>query len=253
MIWCRHDGLLLVDGLRIEPRRQVGVLSGTRGVVVNLTGDHAPRQLSTDRLTVLEDVSAQVEELLTAAAPTLVTSGAAFLTLAWVQELAKSSPRTADLVAQAAFEAGVGFGDRRRPTVPAAAGCFPLDRALLDHLLTSNRRSARSTDAGFYSIPDHILLWRMLAHEPTDLVRQLAELVPELVEPRQVVRARPSDLELLTGGVAASGSAGRRTSSASPGGSAAVRPARWSGDASSGSATSCCPAPQARVSGTSRT
>lgn len=61
--------MLLVDGLRIEPGRKVGVLSGPRGVVVNLSGEHAPRNLSTDRLTVLDDVSAQVEQLLTAAAP----------------------------------------------------------------------------------------------------------------------------------------------------------------------------------------
>ncbi|QHC26006.1 wHTH domain-containing protein [Streptomyces sp. GS7] len=147
---------------------------------------------------MLTDVSDRVEGLLTAAAPALVASGAKFLTLEWMQEVADSSPRTADLVAEAAFEAGGGFGARGLPTVPAKAGCFPLDRMLLNNLLTSKRRSEQSTDSTF-SIPDHILLWRMLAHEDTDLARELAELVPELAEPRQVVRARPSDLELLTG------------------------------------------------------
>ncbi|WP_455567676.1 wHTH domain-containing protein [Streptomyces celluloflavus] len=198
VIWCEHGGMLLVDGLQIEPQRGVGVLSGPRGVVVNLSGDHAPRQLSTDRLTVLTDVSDRVEGLLTAAAPALVASGAKFLTLEWMQEVADSSPRTADLVAEAAFEAGGGFGARGLSTLPAKAGCFPLDRMLLNNLLTSKRRSEQSTDSTF-SIPDHILLWRMLAHEDTDLARELAELVPELAEPHQVVRARPSDLELLTG------------------------------------------------------
>ncbi|GGX64698.1 hypothetical protein GCM10010324_07090 [Streptomyces hiroshimensis] len=200
VIWCEYGGMLLVDGLQIESRRQIGVLSGSRGVVVNLSGEHAPRQLSTDRLTVLTDVSPQVEELLTAAAPVLVTSGAKFLTLEWMKEVADSSPRTADLVAEAAFEAGSGFGVRHgRLTVPAEAGCFPLDRMLLKNLLTSNRRSEQTTDSTYLSVPDHILLWRVLAHEGTDLARELAELVPELAEPRQVVRARPSDLELLTG------------------------------------------------------
>ncbi|MFF9346981.1 ATP-binding protein [Streptomyces sp. NPDC014734] len=199
VIWCEHGGVLLVDGLQIEPRREVGVLSGVRGVVVDLSGDHAPRQLSTDRLMVLSDVSAQVEALLTAAAPVLVTSGAEFLTLHWMQEVADSSPRTADLVAEAALEAGVGFRVRKGMTVPAAAGCFPLDRALLSGLLTSNPHSGQTSNTAFHSIPDHILLWRMLAHEGTDLARELAELVPELAEPRRVATARPSDLELLTG------------------------------------------------------
>ncbi|MER7757126.1 ATP-binding protein [Kitasatospora sp. NPDC097643] len=199
VIWCKDGGQLLVDGLRTEPGRKVGVLSGLRGVVVNLSGDHAPRHLSTDRLTVLDDVSAQVEKLLAAAAPSLVTSGAQFVTLGWMRDVAKSSPRTADLVAEAAFAAGRGFGERGRPPLPATAGCFLLDQDILDGLLASNRRMPRSTDGPLLSLPDHLLLWRMLAHEGTDLSRELAELVPELTEPRQVVRARPSDLEVLTG------------------------------------------------------
>ncbi|WP_051696062.1 hypothetical protein [Streptomyces sp. NRRL S-244] len=201
VIWCNQGGMLLVDGLRIEPRQQVGVLSGLRGVVVNLSGDHAPQQLSTDRLTVLTDISSRVEDLLKAAAPALVTSGAKFLTLEWMQEVAGQSPRTADLVAEAALEAGsqFGFGVRGRQTVPAAVGCFPLDRMLLNNLLTSDRRSERQTNSSFLTIPDHILLWRVLAHSDTDLARELAELVPELDEPRKVATALPSDLELLTG------------------------------------------------------
>ncbi|MFI5643095.1 ATP-binding protein [Kitasatospora sp. NPDC051705] len=199
VIWCEAEGMLLVDGLRTEAGRNVGVLSGLRGVVVNLSGDHAPRHLSTDRLTVLDDVAAHVEALLVAAAPDLVASGARFLTLEWMREVAKSSPRTADLVAEAAFEAGRGLGDRGRPPLPATAGCFPWDQAILDSLLAANRRTTRLTDGALLSLPDHILLWRMLAHGGTDLARELAELVPELEEPRQVVRARPSDLEALTG------------------------------------------------------
>ncbi|KPI06671.1 hypothetical protein OK074_4110 [Actinobacteria bacterium OK074] len=200
VIWCASEGMLLVDGLEIAPRRRTGVLSGLHGVVVNLSGGYAPRQLSTDRLWVLTDVSARVEELLTAAAPVLVTSGAGFLTLEWIQKIDEGSSRTADMVAETAFKAGRGFGVRRGwLTVPAAAGCFPLDRMLLNNLLMSNRPSERPTDSAFLSIPDHILLWRMLAHEQTDLARELAQLVPELAEPRQVVRARPSDLKLLSG------------------------------------------------------
>ncbi|MFF2146381.1 ATP-binding protein [Kitasatospora sp. NPDC058190] len=198
VIWRANGGLLLVDGLTIAPGHQVGVLSGLHGVVVNLSGDHAPRQLSSDRLTVLDDISARVEALLTAAAGALVTSGARFLTLEWMEKVADSSPRIADLVAEAAFEAGTDFRVRGRVTVPAAVGCFPLDRKLLDGLLT-NRRSERSSDGLYLSIPDHILLWRVLAHSESDLARELAELVPELAEPRRVLRARPSDPELFTG------------------------------------------------------
>ncbi|MFJ9527315.1 wHTH domain-containing protein [Streptomyces cyaneofuscatus] len=201
VIWCRFGGMLLVDGIRVEPRHQVGVLSDLRGVVVNLSGDHAPRELSTDRLAVLTDVSAQVEELLKGAAATLVTSGAAFLTLEWMEEVAKSSPRTADVIAEAGMAAGVEFDASGGMTASASAetGCFPLDRVLLNHLFTSNRHSQQPTSAAFYSIPDHVLLWRMLAHGESDLARELAELVPELALPRKVLSARPSDLELLTG------------------------------------------------------
>lgn len=201
VIWCNHGGMLLVDGLRIEPRHKVGVLSGLRGVVVNLSGEHAPQQLSTDRLTVLTDVSSHVEELLTAAAPSLVSSGAKFLTLEWMQDVAKTSPRIADLVAEAAVAAGgrYRFGVRDRRTISAAVGCFPLDRVLLNNLLTRDRRSERQSHVSFLTIPDHILLWRVIAHRHTDLGRELAELVPELDEPRAVATALPSDLELLTG------------------------------------------------------
>ncbi|MFI7326664.1 ATP-binding protein [Streptomyces rubiginosohelvolus] len=199
VIWCQRGGMLLVDGLAIRPRHEVGVMSGLLGVVVNLSGDHAPQQLSTDRLTVLTDISAQVEEVLKDAAPALVESGAAFLTLAWVEEVAKSSPRIADLVAEAACAAGYAFVGPEGMPVPVEAGCFPLDRALLPRLLASNRHASQPTSMGFSSIPDHILLWRVLAHGESDLSRELRELVPELSEPRRVADARPSDLELLTG------------------------------------------------------
>ncbi|MEU5586868.1 wHTH domain-containing protein [Streptomyces chrestomyceticus] len=199
VIWCKEGGMLLVDGLRIEPGRKVGVLSGPRGVVVNLSGEHAPRNLSTDRLTVLDDVSAQVEQLLTAAAPALVTDATGFLTLGWMHGVAQSSPRTADLVAAAAFDARVGFRVRADTPVLAAAGCFPIDLELIAPLLAPDHRTAHIAGGFHYSIPDHLLLWRTLAHEGSHLALELTQLVPELGEPRQVVLARPSDVELLGG------------------------------------------------------
>ncbi|MFD5700630.1 wHTH domain-containing protein [Streptomyces lasiicapitis] len=200
VIWCEYGGMLLVDGILVQPQQQVGVMSGSRGVVVNLSGDYAPQQLSTDRFSLLTDVSGRVEELLTAAAPTLVTSGAKFLTLEWISEVAESSPRTADLVAEAAFEVKGEFRVRHsQRTVPAESGCFPLDRLILDNLLAPNGLRGYFEDSAFLSLADHLLLWRMLAHGNTDLSRQLTDLVPELAKAHQVIRARPSDLELLTG------------------------------------------------------
>ncbi|MFF3271721.1 ATP-binding protein [Streptomyces chrestomyceticus] len=199
VIWWRDGGMLLVDGLRIEPGWKAGVLSGPRGVLVNLSGEHAPRQLSADRLTVLDDVSAQVEQLLTAAAPALVAGGADFLTLEWMHEVATSSPRTADLVAAAAFEAGVGFCTRKGMPLPAAAGCFQLDLVLIEPLLMPAHRTTHTADGMFPSVPDHLLIWRMLAHDGNHLALELTQLVPELAEPRQVVIARPSDALLLSG------------------------------------------------------
>lgn len=202
---------------------------------------------------MLTDIAAQVEEVLTGAAPALVASGAAFLTLAWLEDVAKSSPRIADLVAEAARAAGYAFTGSEGTPVPVEAGCFPLDRMLLPHLLASNRHAPRPASAGFSSIPDHILLWRMLALGKSDLSRELTKLVPELSEPRRVADARPSDLELLTGNRGGSGRPGPRMPSASPGGWAAIRWARRNVDGSSGSRTSWSPSPPARTCGTSRT
>ncbi|MFG2914979.1 ATP-binding protein [Kitasatospora sp. NPDC048298] len=199
VIWCRDGGQLLVDGLRIEPHERIGVLSGDRGVVVNLSGDYAPRQLSTDRLTVLEDVSPRVEELLAGAAPALVARGAKFFTPMWLGEVTKSSPRTADLVTEAVYQSGAGFGEYWQPKALPVTGWFPLDQAIHNGLLAANSRTPRPTASSFQSLPDHILLWRTLAHGSTDLLRQLIELVPELAEPYEVARAWPSDLEVLTG------------------------------------------------------
>ncbi|MEV5136181.1 hypothetical protein AB0K71_26490 [Streptomyces syringium] len=46
--------------------------------------------------------------------------------------------------------------------------------------------------------PDHILLWRLLAHRPHALLAQLAESCPEITEVKAVLPALPSDRDLLS-------------------------------------------------------
>lgn len=94
-----------------------------------------------------------------------MTDATGFLTLGWMHGVAQSSPRTADLVAAAAFDARVGFRVRADTPVLAAAGCFPIDLELIAPLLAPDHRTAHIAGGFHYSIPDHLLLWRTLAHE----------------------------------------------------------------------------------------
>ncbi|RKT53672.1 HD domain-containing protein [Saccharothrix australiensis] len=111
VVWCEQGGGLLVDGIHVEPLKRRGVLAGPAygeslyGAVVNLTRKGAPK-LTVDRSKVLDDVSPLVEELLRRSVPALRQANPLFLSLEWLVRVARTSPGTADIVADEVAASG---------------------------------------------------------------------------------------------------------------------------------------------------
>ncbi|MFJ8636962.1 hypothetical protein [Streptomyces sp. NPDC093568] len=110
VVWCESGGALLADGLLVQPAYRHGVLADLQGAnrlhgaVINLSGSSAPA-LSIDRKHIQDDVSTEVDSLVTSAARELVSKGRDFVADDWLQSLARQSPRLAAVVMQAASEA----------------------------------------------------------------------------------------------------------------------------------------------------
>ncbi|GAA2764047.1 hypothetical protein GCM10010103_30880 [Streptomyces paradoxus] len=210
VVWCRHGGGVLVDGIYAEPRVLRGVLTAPgdqralRGAVVNLTGRTRPRRLSVDRTEILDaDVCADVEALLRAAFPALLSADPPILDVAWLSEIAGRSPRLADIVTEAARAAGHEMELHGHLTSMAATGFFPQD-ALLVHRSDSRLKdfeiTGGETPAGrvIGTMDDHLLLWRLLAHRPNAELTALTAVVPELDRVERVLPALPSDVLACT-------------------------------------------------------
>ncbi|MEU1405484.1 hypothetical protein ABZ471_24520 [Streptomyces sp. NPDC005728] len=200
VVWCEHGGGLLADGIFIEPRVRRGVLAGPGepgrlwGVVVNLTGESRPKDLSVDRTQILDpDVGMVVEQLITAALPALFAAGPPLLTGEWLAEVARHSPRLADIVTKAAGEAGVVLELHGHPAPVATVGFFPPDVTLVHEADRGEQWSPAAYVAGL-NTDDATLLWRLLAHRPNAELTALAGVVPELSLVRAVLPARPSDV-----------------------------------------------------------
>ncbi|MFE7276210.1 hypothetical protein [Streptomyces sp. NPDC057623] len=212
VIWCEEGGGVLVDGIYTEPRVRRGVLTDPagerrpRGVVVNLTGRTRPRDLSVDRTEILDDdVCRTVEGLVRDALPTLLSADPPLLSGGWLAEVAGHSPRLADIVTEAAGEAGVQLELHGHPASVATVGFFPVDTHLV-HKADSGTRKPGVGSTGMpggevYGSPDDVtLLWRLLAHRPNAELSTLTEIVPELSRVTAVLAARPSDFLLRTTG-----------------------------------------------------
>ncbi|MFC3572905.1 hypothetical protein ACFOZ0_06360 [Streptomyces yaanensis] len=203
VVWCESGGGVLVDGILTRPTQRRGVLADPqrgksrrslflerpqdevlRGAVVNLVGEPAPK-LSIDRLEILDDVSGTVEGLLRAAADDLACSTSELLSFDWLGGVASSSPKLADIITEAVMRA-----DRElqlpggRPFRPAEAGFLPDDARIINWATGEDSRSSTK------EVPDHILLWRLLAHGEG---ARLAELGPEPADVPALLPARPSD------------------------------------------------------------
>lgn len=201
VVWCEKGGGLLVDGIYVRPGVRHGVFAGLgdgtlHGVVVNLTGRHAPKQLSVDRRKVLSDVSDDAEQLLRAAVGELVSRGGDLLEVGWLSKMTESSPRLGDLVSEAAAESRVAVPTRAGTLDVGDTGCFLQDSYLVLNgdeapRFPSEQPGYWTRDFGPY-VSDHVALWRLAAHG------RLPELTGgPVVERAAVRRARPSDTFLL--------------------------------------------------------
>ncbi|GLX53223.1 hypothetical protein Shyhy01_61730 [Streptomyces hygroscopicus subsp. hygroscopicus] len=204
VIWCEHGGGLLADGIFIEPRVRRGVLGGPedagrlRGVVVNLTGASRPRDLSVDRAEILDpDVDQVVEKLIKKALPALLAADPPLLTGEWLADVALRSPRLADLVTEAAGEAGVDLEVHGHPAKVATVGFFAPDVHLV-HRADEEEGWGAPLHGVTGRMDDALLLWRVLAHAPNAELTALTALVPELARVRAVLPARPSDALLCS-------------------------------------------------------
>ncbi|MFF3754095.1 hypothetical protein ACFYYH_27130 [Streptomyces sp. NPDC002018] len=205
VVWCEHGGGLLVDGLLARPAVRQGVLAGNagdglRGAVVNLAGATSPPRLSVDRTQILDDISASVKGLLATAAGQLVSSAEPLLDFEWISAVGEESPQAADLVAREATARGYVLRLNGRRFETAVAGCFPPDAHIT---MEEERKDApRLGSAHVRSVggdaPDHVLLWRLLAHGPGAETDALAEVVPEVTDTGGLLTAVPSDLKLLS-------------------------------------------------------
>ncbi|MFF4740609.1 ATP-binding protein [Streptomyces sp. NPDC001262] len=195
--WTEHGGGLLVDGLIVQPATRNGVLSaseaGLTGVVVNLSGSYAPLQLSADRAEVLDDLSTLLCDLLTQAADDLVGSERELPEFAWICRVAYGSPQLADILTAAAIRAGLLLRYGGRSFDLKRTGILPSD---VETVLGGRDRKQLHWDF-VGSMPDHIYLWRLVAHDVRRTLDELAVFCPELRDPGPVLPAMPSDQLVL--------------------------------------------------------
>ncbi|MFE8974208.1 ATP-binding protein [Streptomyces cyaneofuscatus] len=200
--WTGHGGGLLVDGLVVQPAHRKGVLSssqsGLTGVVVNLTGAHAPTRLSADRAQILDDISPLLHSLLIDASESLASQEEDLPEFTWVTQIAYESPELADLLTKSLMKAGRQLPYGSRNLNIQATGIFPSDmESFIPRSPLSSRQESPWSIAG--DPPDHIYLWRIIAHNDQKILGQLAEFCPEIIEATPVLVALPSDQLLLSG------------------------------------------------------
>ncbi|CAL9568946.1 wHTH domain-containing protein [Streptomyces sp. enrichment culture] len=202
VFWCRRGGGLLADGLVVRPDTRGGVLArqgraGLFGAVVNLSGPLAPERLSADRTLVLDDVRDTVRDLLAEAAGHLLDGPV--LDVRWLVQVASRSRALADLVVERCL--AEDWDVPGRPPAAAAtgrAGFLPDDLPFLfpDE---AQRDGLEARQGGLATAPDHIVLWRVLAHGVRHPLEELVRLCPELAAVGPVAPALPSDAVLVQG------------------------------------------------------
>ena len=208
VIWCQSGGALMVDGLFVEPAVRRGVLAGggeLSGLVVNLKGVQAPRNLSADRTEILSDVSDQVRALLERAVGALESSGRVFWDHSWLSEMADYSVLVADIMTESGIRTGVDIEFYGSKVSAGRSGFFPVDADLVraggewSRASLPRGRTLCGWPAASGVVPVHVELWRMLTVGDDRLVDELGDLCPDLSELGLLRRALPSDQFLILG------------------------------------------------------
>ncbi|MGW3076573.1 HD domain-containing protein [Kitasatospora sp. NPDC001132] len=194
--WCEYGGALLVDGLLAEPDVVRGVISagGLSGVVVNLSGEFSPAKLSVDRRRVISDLSESVRGLLEAAVADFVSGDSAVLSMEWIHRVTEGNYHLADLVGTEVIRQGRQFEYHGIEYETRRTGCFLADDGIIKWLEDRDDFNPRHVVG---SPPDHVLLWRLMAHGMERLIPELAEFFPRSSVSRRVRPAMPSDIAVF--------------------------------------------------------
>jgi hypothetical protein len=214
VFWCEEGGALLVDGIAVDgrwfttdrrtrERRGAGTME-VRGAVINLKGraikgegdPRAPR-LSVDRRHVVDDVTGTVFALLRRKQAASRLAESEVLTERWLNESTRTAPRLADAVVEGLIARGAQRQLDGAVIDMARTGHFAGDRELRNSWLRGfTSRSGRMTYEATWSptMPEHILLWRLVAHFADDVRAALGEeLCPPDLTTAALRPALPSD------------------------------------------------------------
>ncbi|GGX77172.1 wHTH domain-containing protein [Streptomyces hiroshimensis] len=202
VFWCEWGGGLLVDGLLVSLPGRDGPLGTLRGAVVNLTGGEDV-VLSVDRTKVLNDVVPRTQRLLKPAAGELAGAGAGLPHHGWICDVSESSGWIGDVVTRATVEAHLPLPVTDEDAGEAVLGCCLWDVDLLQkagRLNSPFKKGHHPSGSVSDNVPDHLLLWRILAHGQSDSMSALAAVVPEAAAAGEVLPAVPMDSQLLGDG-----------------------------------------------------
>ncbi|SDY29711.1 hypothetical protein SAMN05421504_10574 [Amycolatopsis xylanica] len=203
VVWCERGGALLVDGLLVKPSHEHGIFASAdfgefNGVVVNLTGRRAPR-LSVDRTEVLDDVSTTVERLLIPATRELIETEPPLADFDWISKVGHNSPRLADLITESILKNAKP--EHEQWPNAQQSGHFSedahFDTEFASHVRHKSKLWPRFEKPAGGSPPDHIFLWRVVAHRPNQAWKLLKNEVSDLSKVYSTLPALPSDLTLL--------------------------------------------------------
>ncbi|MFI5957276.1 caspase family protein [Cryptosporangium sp. NPDC051539] len=156
--WCSVAGGLLADGLWAGTSRF--------GSVVNLRGALAPT-LSVDRRTIRAYRESEVRAALVRAVPSLVRSDPFLPDHDWITDLAEEDLSLADYVTAVVTRLDPpGWRVENLLVSAKAAGCFSIDRLLVQNWEGGRRWSPKDTLGVTYrsdDVPDSLAAWRLHA------------------------------------------------------------------------------------------
>ncbi|MFI7647310.1 hypothetical protein ACIBTZ_14680 [Micromonospora sp. NPDC049460] len=183
--WCDAMGGVVADGLWVD--------EPIYGAVVNLTGPAAP-QLTIDRKRMLSYDTEEVGRLLEQELEALVSSYPSVFSYEWLNVLALTNPRLADLAFAKALATPVeAWSIGGMPNDIRIVGCFPVDRRVF-----FTDQEAASVDGLSYrpalpALPEPLLAWRLAAWAKCGNVAGVHVPAEE-----EVPLALPSDVHLLS-------------------------------------------------------
>ncbi|MEU3887809.1 caspase family protein [Streptomyces sp. NPDC029041] len=194
--WIDHSGIVLSDGLLTESDPAFRARHRLpHGIVVNLHGEHAP-VLTVDRKNVRSFDHHHVRGVMTSVAPSVARPGLALPTADWLNEFGTYALWFGDLVTEQAQLADLRWRIGGASVPFSEIGYFPADDDLAPLVTGSYPEGPHPGIARyFYNMPSAVLCWRLRALYRAGLG---GAVVLGGSYPADELRARPSDMRLLT-------------------------------------------------------